>query len=123
QPKPGPAPEINLEEPARFELSNGLKVLVVENHKLPRVRMQLTIDNPPILQGNKAGVSDLTSSMLGKGSKNISKDDFYEEVDFLGANIYVGGQSAFASSLSKYFPRILELLADASLNPDFTQEE
>src|SRR5690606_15871067 len=89
----------------------------------PRVRMQLTIDNPPILQGDKAGVSDLTSSMLGKGSKNIPKDDFYEEVDFLGANIYVGDQSAFASCLSKYFPRILELLADAALNPDFTQEE
>lgn len=123
QPKRGPAPEINLKEPARFELNNGLKVLVVENHKLPRVRVQLTIDNPPILQGDKAGVSDLTSSMLGKGSKNIPKDDFYEEVDFLGANIYVGDQSAFASCLSKYFPRILELLADAALNPDFTQEE
>ncbi|MDC6385160.1 insulinase family protein [Flagellimonas taeanensis] len=123
QPKPGPAPEINLKEPSRFELSNGLKVLVVENHKLPRVRVQLSIDNPPILQGNKAGVSDLTSSMLGKGSKNIPKDDFYEEVDFLGASIYVGDQSAFASCLSKYFPRILELLADASLNPNFTQDE
>ena len=123
QPKPGPAPEINLKEPARFELNNGLKVLVVENHKLPRVRVQLTIDNPPILEGDKAGVSSLTGSMLGKGSKNIPKDDFYEEVDFLGATISVGNQSAFASSLSKYFPRILELLADAALNPDFTQEE
>jgi predicted Zn-dependent peptidase len=61
--------------------------------------------------------------MLGKGSKNIPKDEFYEEVDFLGANIYIGDQSAFASSLSKYFPRILELMADAALNPDFLQEE
>ncbi|SDQ09085.1 M16 family metallopeptidase [Flagellimonas zhangzhouensis] len=122
-PKPGPAPQINLKEPARFELLNGLKVLVVENHKLPRVRLQLSIDNPPILEGDKAGVSALTGSMLGKGSKNIPKDDFYEEVDFLGANIYIGDQSAFASSLSKYFPRVLELMADAALNPDFTQEE
>ncbi|WP_318310631.1 M16 family metallopeptidase [Flagellimonas crocea] len=122
-PKAGPAPKINLKDPARFELKNGLKVLVVENHKLPRVRIQLSIDNPPILEGDKAGVSTLTGSMLGKGSKNIPKDDFYEEVDFLGANIYIGEQSAFASSLSKYFPRILELMADAALNPDFTQEE
>nr|WP_297786336.1 pitrilysin family protein [uncultured Allomuricauda sp.] len=122
-PEPGPAPKINLKEPARFELKNGLKVLVVENHKLPRVRIQLSIDNPPILEGDKAGVSALTGSMLGKGSKNIPKDEFYEEVDFLGANIYIGEQSAFASSLSKYFPRILELMADAALNPDFLQEE
>ena len=122
-PKPGPAPEINLEDPQRFELKNGLKVLVVENHKLPRVSVQLRIDNPPIAEGDKAGVSSLTASLLGKGSKTISKDDFNEEVDFLGARINFGSQSAYASSLSKYFPRILELMADAGINPNFTQEE
>ena len=111
EPKRGPAPEINLKEPNRFELKNGLKVMVVENHKLPRVRIQLTIDNPPILQGDKAGVADLTSSLLGKGSKSIPKDEFYEEVDFLGASIDINDQGASASCLSKYFPRILELLA------------
>ncbi|MBU2947912.1 M16 family metallopeptidase [Zobellia uliginosa] len=122
-PEPGPAPEINLKDPQTFELRNGLKVLVVENHKLPRVSIQLSIDNPPVLEGAKAGVSALTGSLLGKGSKNIKKDDFNEEVDFLGARINFGSQSAFASSLSKYFPRILELMADAGLNPNFTQAE
>ena len=122
-PKPGPAPEINLDEAQRFEMNNGLTVLVVENHKLPRVSIQLTIDNPPILEGEKAGVSSLTGSLLGNGSTSIPKDDFNEEVDFLGASINFGSQSAFASSLSKYFPRILELMADAAINPNFTQEE
>ena len=122
-PKPGPAPEINLEDPQTFELKNGLKVLVVENHKLPRVSIQLRIDNPPLAEGEKSGVSSLAGSLLGKGSKSISKDDFNEEVDFLGARMFFGPQSAFASSLSKYFPRILELMADASINPNFTQEE
>ncbi|NNC35509.1 MAG: insulinase family protein [Croceitalea sp.] len=122
-PKPGPAPEINLEEPNTFQLKNGLKVMVVENHKLPRVSIQLTIDNPPIQEGDKAGVGSLTSSLLGNGSTSIPKDEFNEEVDFLGANISFGSQSAFASSLSKYFPRILELMADAAINPNFTEEE
>lgn len=122
-PKPGPAPKINLEDPQRFSLQNGLEVLVVENHKLPRVSIQLRIDNPPVLEGDKAGVSSLMASMLGKGSKNIPKDQFNEEVDFLGARINFGSQSAFASSLSKYFPRILELLADAAINPNFTHDE
>ncbi|WP_047416987.1 pitrilysin family protein [Cellulophaga sp. Hel_I_12] len=122
-PKAGPAPEINLKEPQRFELKNGLKVLVVENHKLPRVSVQLRIDNPPVAEGNKAGVSSFVASLLGNGSTNISKDAFNEEVDFLGARINFGSQSAFASSLSKYFPRIMELMADAALNPNFTQEE
>ena len=122
-PEPGPAPEINLKDPQRFELTNRLKVLVVENHKLPRVSMQLTMDNPPIAEGDKAGASILTGSLLGNGSKSISKDDFNEEVDFLGARINFGFSSASASSLSKYFPRILELMADAAINPNFTQEE
>ena len=122
-PKPGPAPEINLDDPQTFELKNGLKVLVVANHKLPRVSIQLRIDNPPLAEGDKSGVSSLTGSLLGMGSKSISKDDFNEEVDFLGARMFFGSQSAFASSLSKYFPRIIELMADACINPNFTQEE
>jgi len=123
QPKAGPAPEINLKDPQRFDLNNGLKVMVVENHKLPRVSIQLMIDNPPILEGDKAGVSSMTASLLGKGSKSIPKDDFEEEVDYLGARINFGSQRAFASSLSKYFPRVLELMADAAINPNFTQDE
>ena len=123
QPQPKSAPKIQLEDPQTFTLSNGLKVLVVENHKLPRVRVQLLLDNPPVLEGEKAGVSSLTGALLGKGSSNISKDDFNEEVDFLGATISFSGQSAFASTLSRYFPRILELIAEAAFNPNFSQEE
>lgn len=122
-PEAGPAPTINLEEPTRFELKNGLTVMVVENHKLPRVSIQLSIDNPPSLEGEKAGVSSLAAGLLGNGSTNISKDAFNEEVDFLGASLNFGASSAFASSLSKYFPRILELMADAAINPNFTEEE
>ena len=122
-PPAGPAPEINLENPQTFEMKNGLKVLVVENHKLPRVSIQLQIDNAPVLEGGKAGVSSLTGSLLGQGSKTIPKDEFNEEVDFLGARINFGSQNAYASALSKYFPRILELMADAAIHPNFVQEE
>lgn len=123
QPKPGPAPKINIGKPQTFELKNGLKVLVVENNKLPRVSYNLTIDNAPYAEGAKKGVSDLTSSMIGNGTKTISKDAFNEEVDFLGANISFDANGAFASGLSKYSTRILELMADGALNPVFTQEE
>ena len=123
QPEPGPAPEINLEEPQAFSLKNGLRVLVVENHKLPRASANLNIDIPPIFEGELAGANALLSSMLGKGSQSIKKDAFEEEVDYLGARLNFGSSSAFASSLSRYFPRVLELMADAALNPNFLQEE
>ena len=123
QPKPGPAPKINIGKPQTFELKNGLKVLVVENDKLPRVSYNLTIDNAPYAEGAKKGVSDLTSSLIGNGTKTISKDAFNEEIDFLGASINFGSDGAFASGLSKYSKRIMELMADGALNPVFTQEE
>ncbi|OIQ20362.1 pitrilysin family protein [Lacinutrix sp. MedPE-SW] len=123
QPKPGPAPKITLEVPGEFELKNGLKVLVVENHKLPRVSYSLRIDNKPVVEGKIAGVSGILGAMLGNGTTTISKDEFNEEIDFLGARLSFGSSSAFASSLTKYSERILELMADAAMNPLLTEEE
>ncbi|GAA4035283.1 hypothetical protein GCM10022386_20680 [Flavobacterium cheonhonense] len=123
QPKPGPAPTINIKKPETFSLPNGLKVLVVENHKLPRVSFNLSIDNTPYAEGNKKGVDDLTSSLIGNGSTKTSKDAFNEEIDFLGANINFFSSGASASGLSKHSKRILELMAEGALMPNFTQEE
>ncbi|WP_034062699.1 M16 family metallopeptidase [Lacinutrix jangbogonensis] len=123
QPKPGPAPTITLEVPGEFELKNGLKVLVVENHKLPRVSYSLRIDNPPMVEGKAAGVLGLLGSMMGNGTTSISKDEFNEEIDFLGARLSFGSSSASGSSLTKYSERILELMADAAMNPLLTEEE
>ena len=123
QPKLGVAPTVQIGKPLIFELKNGLKVMVVENHKLPRVSFSLTLDNDPYTQGNKKGVAEMTSTLLGSGTSKISKTAFNEEVDFLGANINFGSNGASASTLSKYSGRVLELMADGALNPNFTQAE
>lgn len=123
QPKPGPAPVITLETPQEFELKNGLKVLVVENRKLPRVSYSLRIDNPPKNENEITGVSGILGAMMGNGTTNIPKDDFNEEIDFLGAFVSFGSSSAYGSSLSKYSERILELMADAVMHPLLTEEE
>jgi|OpeIllAssembly_1097287.scaffolds.fasta_scaffold02942_2 predicted Zn-dependent peptidase len=123
QPKAGPAPTINLGKPQTFELKNGLKVMVVENHKLPKVSATLILDNGPIFEGEKAGLTSIAGEMMGNGTKTISKDAFNEEIDFLGANLNIGSQSANFNTLSKFFPRILQLTADAVQNPLLTQEE
>lgn len=122
-PEPGPAPKVNVEEPETFDLDNGLKVMVVENHKLPRVAMSLRFDNPPHVEGQKAGVSGITGDLLGTGTQNMSKDDFNEKVDFLGARLNFYSNGASANTLSKYFPEVLKLMADGILHPKFTQEE
>ena len=73
-PKQGPAPTINIKKPVTFVLENGLKVLVVENNKLPRVSYNLTLDNAPFAEGSKKGVTDLVSAMIGNATKAISKE-------------------------------------------------
>ncbi len=123
QPKPGPAPTINIKKPETFSLPNGLKVLVVENHKLPRVSFNLSIDNTPFAEGDKKGVDELTSSLIGNGSLKTTKDAFNEEIDFLGASINFYSSGASSSGLSKHSKRILELMAEGALSPNFTQEE
>ena len=122
-PVAGPEPEISIDKPEEFTLKNGLKVLVVENHVLPRVSYSLRIDNSPIATGKKAGVESLIGSMLGNGTTTISKDAFNEEIDFLGASLNIGISGGFGSSLTKYSDRILELMADAVINPLLTEEE
>jgi len=123
QPKPGNSPVVNIKKPQTFVLANGMKVLVVENHKLPRVSFNLTLDNAPFTEGNKKGVDELTSSLIGNGTKKTTKEAFNEEIDFYGASINFTSSGAYASSLSKYSGRVLELLAEGALQPNFTQVE
>ena len=122
-PESGPAPEISFGQPKTFSLDNGLTVIVVENNKLPRASAQLSFDNPLIYEGEIAGVNEVLGEMLGNGTSSIPKDKFINEVDYLGASLSVSGSGAFASSLSRYFDRILELMAGAILEPLLTQEE
>ena len=122
-PKPGPTPTINIAKPKTFTLPNGLQVLVVENNKLPRVSVNLSMDRPPIYEGDIAGVTSIMADQIGKGSKTISKDDFNKKVDYLGASLRFSSGGAFANSLSKYFPQVLNLMADAIINPNFDAKE
>ena len=122
-PKSGATPEINLGEAVKYELKNGMKLILVKNDKLPRVFFNLFIDSQPILEGEKAGISAVTSDLLGKGTKSTSKDEFIEKIDFMGANLSLSSSGASGSSLSKFFPELLEMLADGLLNPVFSKEE
>ena len=119
----GPAPKIKLDKPKEFKLKNGIRVLVVENHKLPRINYSLRFNRNPIVEGDKAGVLSLLGSMLGNGTTNIPKDEFNEEVDYLGASINIGFGSGFAFTLTKNNERVLELFSDAIINPLLVEEE
>lgn len=122
-PKPGPDPVVKLGKAEKFSLDNGMTVIMVENHKLPRVAASLTIDNKPYYEGDIAGVSGMMGSLLGRGTKNITKDEFNEKVDFIGASVNFFSSGGSSRSLKKYFPEVLGLLADGAKNSVFSKEE
>jgi len=122
-PTPGPArtPEIGSYE--SFELKNGLKVFVVEDHKLPRITMSLILDRDPILEGAKAGYVSIAGDLIGAGTVNRTKSDLDEEVDFMGANFGTGSNSIRVGGLSKYTDQLIDILSDVLLHPSFPEEE
>jgi len=122
-PSAQPNPSINIPTPNQFTLDNGLKVIVVENHKQPKVSFQLYSDHKIRTEGNAAGISQLMGEMLGSGTKSYPKDIFDEKIDFMGANFYPSSRGFFATSLSKHTPKLLELLSSVIMEPAFVEAE
>lgn len=122
-PEPGPAPKVELGETKSFTLDNGLKVFVVENHKLPRVAYSLVLDIDPLKEGKKAGTSELAGALMTKGTETKTKDEINFAVDFIGATLNTSATSVYGASLKKHQTKLLELMADVVMNAKFNEEE
>ncbi|MCD6011407.1 MAG: processing peptidase [Flavipsychrobacter sp.] len=123
KPKPGPAPEIKLGNTESFTLPNGMKVFVVENHKLPTISCSIQFDVNPELQGNMAGYREMMSELLTAGTTTRTKEKLNSEIDQMGASINVSDEGMFGRGMKKYMGKIFELMADMAMNAVITNEE
>ncbi|HTN37625.1 MAG TPA: pitrilysin family protein, partial [Arachidicoccus sp.] len=123
RPKAGPAPEIHLGDAETFTLDNGLKVFVVENHKMPIVTYSIQLDIRPETEGDKVGTYDFVGELLTHGTEKRNKDQFDQEMDEIGANIGAGSNAIFGQSLSKFQGQLLDLMSDALMHAQFKQTE
>ena len=123
QPTPAPAPVIKIGEYQSFQLPNGLKVFVVENHKIPRISYALVLDYAPVLQGADAGYVDFAGQLMRTGTTSRTKDQIDEAVDFIGASFAPSAAGFSASCLSKHHEELLGIISDVVLNASFKQEE
>ncbi len=123
QPKPGPAPEFKIGEYKTFTLDNGLKVIVVENHKVPRISFQLSIDVDPVLENDAIGYVSMTGNLLRSGTSNKSKVEIDEAIDFIGANLTSYQNGIYGLTLTKHKDEFLQIFSDVLLNPSFPEEE
>jgi len=122
-PPPGPAPKIQFGAYEEFTLDNGLQVVVVENHKLPRIAFNLLVDVPPVREGEYAGAAEMAGALLGRGTKNRSKEEIDAAVDFIGAQFRTDEEGLYGTCLTKHKDKLLEVMADALLHPAFPEAE
>ncbi|VAW28281.1 peptidase M16 domain-containing protein, partial [hydrothermal vent metagenome] len=122
-PAPAPAKTIQIGDYESFTLKNGMKVFVVENHKLPRVTLSLVFDHEPVMEKDNAGYVDMVGTMLRRGTTTKTKEQLDEAIDFIGASLSASATSLYASSLTKHQDKLLELMSDILFNPTFPAEE
>ena len=122
-PSPGKAPLIQVGDPVKFTLANGLQVFVVKNTKLPQVSATLALDYDGFAEGDKAGVAQMAGQLLKRGTTTKSKAQLDEAIEFLGGTMSTSSQSASVSSLKENFPSLLGLLSEVVLQPALTTEE
>lgn len=128
--RPGlaPTPEIRLPKIQREVLPNGLRVWLVENHKLPLVAFNLVLfagsDRDPL---TSPGVASFTAGMLQEGTPTRTSLQIADELDNLGANMRVFAQADFASAtldcLTKHLDTALDVYADVLTRATFPEKE
>jgi zinc protease len=124
-PKAAHASESSTDGPIqKFELPNGLRLLVKENHRLPFVEFRAALQGGVLAEtAANNGITQLMAKTLIKGTKRRSAEDIAREIESVGGSIdSYGGNQSFgvnAEVLSSDFATGLDLLADVVLNPSF----
>ncbi len=122
-PLPGKAPVIQVGDPVKFTLANGLQVYVVKNTKLPKVSATLAFDYDGFSEGEKAGVAEMAGQLIKRGTATKSKAALDEAVEFLGGSLSTSAQTVFISALKSNFPSLMNLMAEVVLQPALAADE
>lgn len=121
------AGDFKLPEYEKIRLENGLTVYLMEQHEVPLIYFSALIPCGALYDGNKNGLSFLTSEALLFGTKNYSKKQIEETFEFYGAGISTSSNTEFikanASFAKKDQEMLLPIFQDVLLNPTFPDDE
>ncbi len=127
--KPAPLPAESFKFPDYIEakLQNGIKVFIVEDHEQPTFSVRLLVPGGSVLDGQKAGIADLMTSMVTKGAGNMSALDIANKLDGIGADVSASTSKDYiaysASGLKKHINQILKIFSDVVIKPTFPKDE
>jgi predicted Zn-dependent peptidase len=127
-PKPGPVPKFHLPPIHRRTLSNGMHVLVVENHNLPSVNVNVVF---PVGRScdpaQKLGLMNLLAAVWDEGTKTRSADQIADELADVGASLFVSSEWDASGvrlyTLKRPLAKALDVFADVLQNPAFPESE
>lgn len=107
-------------------LENGLKVLVVPNHEVPFVSIQLGLLSGAWTE-SKPGTAAMTMQMLVKGTSKHSEGELADELETYAISLSgTGGMDTSTVNvgcLTEHIERAMELLGEVVLMPNFPEEE
>ncbi|HEY5752486.1 MAG TPA: pitrilysin family protein [Chthoniobacterales bacterium] len=111
----------------KFVLSNGLRLLVREDSRLPLVSANIVFKGGLLAETPEtAGISRLFTRTLLKGTTNRLAEQIHDEIESAGGNISSdSGNNSFAISADATAPDlslVLELIADVVLNPTLPEK-
>jgi zinc protease len=123
--------KVKFPRPFETKLPNGLTVLVLEDHRLPTVNVELQIDGAGGFDdpANQRGLASLTATMMREGTKTRTSKQIAEESDRLGASVFANAALSSeyagmtASGLSENLDAWFALFTDELLNATFPKEE
>jgi len=124
-PRPAITSETSCDYPVqKFDLPNGLRLLVKEDHRLPFVEFRAVFRGGVLAETPETnGLTQLTGKLLLKGTARRSAEDIAREIESVGGSLNsYGGNNSFgvnAEVLNSDFPAGLDLLVDVLLNPTF----
>jgi zinc protease len=127
-PTPGPAPEVRFDEFERFELSNGLRVVLAQRSAVPVVNLRLMVNAGFAAdQFSLPGTANLAMDMLDEGTLSRTALEISDELSLLGATLESGSNldvsTVSMSALKEKLAPSLDLFADVILNPTFPEED
>jgi len=127
-PDPGPAPEVRFDDFVRFELSNGLRVVLAQRSAVPVVNLRMMFNAGYAAdQFGLPGTANLAMDMLDEGTRNRTALEISDELALLGATLQsrsnLDVSTVSMSALKEKLSPSLELFADVILNPAFPQDD
>jgi predicted Zn-dependent peptidase len=122
--------KVKLPKAEETSLANGLRVVLLESHKVPTLSMGMVILSGGLSDpADDRGLASFTATLLREGTGKRSSREIAEQIDTLGATLFANsGLSSFTSEIStsglvENLGQMLDLFADVILNPTFPKDE